>query len=174
MPYIQNHNGFGLIELIVTTLIVMLMSLIAIPSFTAVNEQVRAQSSIKVIQQTMHFARNMAISYGTRVTVCPIVDNKCSSDWRIGLSVFIDRGKKNQLDASDSLLQQTSAFNQNDFVGYNRPAVRFQPDGLASGTNGTLTYCPSAIDSEYSKAVIVNQAGRARMSKKKNIKCKPI
>ena len=88
--------------------------------------------------------------------------------------MIIDRGKKNQLDASDSLLQQTSAFNQNDFVGYNRPAVRFQPDGLASGTNGTLTYCPSAIDSEYSKAVIVNQAGRARMSKKKNIKCKPI
>ncbi|GGP53059.1 type IV minor pilin protein FimT [Shewanella algicola] len=166
-------KGFGLIELIVTTLIIMLMSLIAIPSFTELHEHTRAQSSIKVIQQTIQFARNMAISYGTRVTVCPIVDNKCTSDWRIGLSVFIDRGTKNQIDANDRLLQQTSAFNDNDFVGYNRAAVRFQADGLASGTNGTLTYCPSTIDSEYSKAVIVNQAGRARMSKKKNIKCKP-
>ncbi|WP_445777192.1 GspH/FimT family pseudopilin [Shewanella sp.] len=173
MPNIQFHKGFSLIEVIVTTMVATLLSLIAIPSFSAINEQVRAQSSIKVIQQTIQYARNMAISYGSRVTVCPIVNNKCANDWGMGLSVFIDRGKKNQLDANDQLLQQTSAFNENDFVSYNRAAVRFQPDGLASGTNGTLTYCPGSVDSEYSKAVIVNQAGRARMSKKKDIKCKP-
>jgi type IV fimbrial biogenesis protein FimT len=114
----------------------------------------------------------MAISYSSRVTICPLVDNLCSSDWSIGLSVFIDHGQKNQLDASDRLLQQTSPFHENDYIDYNRPAIRFQPDGLASGTNGTLTYCPGAVDSPYSKAVIVNQAGRARMSKKKTIVCK--
>ncbi|GGB60180.1 GspH/FimT family protein [Shewanella inventionis] len=172
MTAIYLTKGFSLIEVIVTSLLIMLLSLIAIPSFSAVNEQIRAQSSIKVIQQTIQFGRNMAITYGTRVTVCPIVDNKCSADWSIGLSVFIDQGKKNQLDANDQILQQTSAFNENDYVSYNRAAVRFQPDGLASGTNGTLTYCPGTVDSEYSKAVIVNQAGRARMSKKKNIICK--
>jgi type IV fimbrial biogenesis protein FimT len=96
----------------------------------------------------------------------------CSEDWSLGLSVFIDQGEKNQLDANDQLLQQTSPFNENDYIRYNRPAIRFQPDGLASGTNGTLTYCPGKVDSEYAKAVIVNQAGRVRISKKKNITCK--
>ncbi|MGX9462386.1 GspH/FimT family pseudopilin [Shewanella sp. A14] len=168
-----NIKGFNLIEVIVTTLLTVLLSLMAFPSFTAISEQTRARSNISVIQQTFQFARNMAISYGVRVTVCPIVENKCSSDWRIGLSVFIDRGSKNQLDNNDRILRQTAPFNENDYINYNRPAIRFRADGLASGTNGTLTYCPSTIDSKYSKAVIVNQAGRARMSKKKNIKCKP-
>jgi type IV fimbrial biogenesis protein FimT len=165
-------KGFSLIEVIVTTLIAAIMSLIAIPSFSGVIEQVRAKSNIQVIQQTIQLGRNMAISYGSRVTVCPLIDNLCSADWSIGLSVFIDHGQKNQLDASDRLLQQTAPFHENDYIDYNRAAIRFQPDGLASGTNGTLTYCPGKFDSKYSKAVIVNQAGRVRMSKKKNIKCK--
>ncbi|PKG80344.1 general secretion pathway protein GspH [Shewanella sp. Actino-trap-3] len=172
MPHFNHIKGFSLIELIVTMLIATLISLIAIPSFTALIEQVRASSNIKVIQQTIQLGRNMAISYGSRVTICPLVDNLCSSDWSIGLSVFIDHGQKNQLDASDRLLQQTSPFHENDYIDYNRPAIRFQPDGLASGTNGTLTYCPGSVDSPYSKAVIVNQAGRVRMSNKKNIECK--
>ncbi|RPA63881.1 general secretion pathway protein GspH [Shewanella frigidimarina] len=173
MTNFNRVKGFGLIEVIVTTLVVMLMSLIAIPSFSSLTEQIRARSNIQVIQQTIQLGRNMAISYGSRVTVCPLIKNLCSSDWSIGLSVFIDRGQKNQLDGSDSLLQQTAPFHESDFINYNRPAIRFQPDGLASGTNGTLTYCPGKFDSKYSKAVIVNQAGRVRMSKKKNIKCKP-
>ncbi|WP_351088441.1 GspH/FimT family pseudopilin [Shewanella sp. S1-49-MNA-CIBAN-0167] len=172
MTFSIRAKGFSLIELIVTMLIATLISLIAIPSFTALIEQVRASSNIKVIQQTIQLGRNMAISYGSRVTICPLVDNLCSSDWSIGLSVFIDHGQKNQLDARDRLLQQTSPFHENDYIDYNRPAIRFQPDGLASGTNGTLTYCPGSVDSPYSKAVIVNQAGRVRVSNKKNIECK--
>ncbi|WP_137222212.1 GspH/FimT family protein [Shewanella sp. MEBiC00475] len=172
MPHYTHIKGFNLIEVIITTMIAALLYLIAIPSFKDLNEQIRANSNIKVIQQTILLGRNMAISYGSRVTVCPLANNLCSSDWSIGLSVFIDHGQKNQLDGNDHLLQQTDSFHEDDHINYNRPAIRFQPDGLASGTNGTLTYCPGKVDSQYSKAVIVNQAGRARMSKKKNIKCK--
>jgi type IV fimbrial biogenesis protein FimT len=74
-------KGFSLIEVIVTTLIAAIMSLIAIPSFSGVIEQVRAKSNIQVIQQTIQLGRNMAISYGSRVTVCPLIDNLCSADW---------------------------------------------------------------------------------------------
>tara|TARA_R110002033_G_scaffold90223_2_gene140240 strand:+ start:5641 stop:6162 length:522 start_codon:yes stop_codon:yes gene_type:complete len=172
MRFSIQENGFSLIEVIITTLVASIMSLIAIPPLNDVIEQIRARSTIQVIQQTIQLGRNMAISYGARVTVCPLVENVCSEDWSLGLSVFIDQGEKNQLDANDQLLQQTSPFNENDYIRYNRPAIRFQPDGLASGTNGTLTYCPGKVDSEYAKAVIVNQAGRVRISKKKNITCK--
>ncbi|MGI2168969.1 GspH/FimT family pseudopilin [Shewanella sp. MF05960] len=171
MPYIQSNNGFGLIELIVTTLIVMLMSLIAIPSFTAMNEQVRAQSSIKVIQQSMQFARNMAISYGRKVTVCNLKANKCTRQWHKGYTIFLDGLTLNELSSSDKILLEVPAFNVNDIVYYNRRYVRFQADGLASGTNGTFRYCPRVIDSPYSEAIIINQSGRVRFSRKKVI-CK--
>ncbi|MBB1428274.1 MULTISPECIES: GspH/FimT family pseudopilin [unclassified Shewanella] len=171
MTNFNRVKGFGLIEVIVTTLVVMLMSLIAIPSFKSVNEQVRVKSNIITIQQSLQFARNMAINYGRRVTVCNLEDNNCTKQWHKGFTVFLDGSQKNELSVDDIILLQVPSFNENDFVYYNRTSVRFQPDGLASGTNGTFRYCPNSIDSPYSKAVIINQSGRVRFSKKK-VTCK--
>ncbi|PKH31839.1 GspH/FimT family pseudopilin [Shewanella sp. ALD9] len=169
----NNAKGFNLIELMTTLSIFSLLTLIALPSMLAINQNVRANSNIRLIQNTLSFARNTAINYGTRVTVCPISSGKCNTDWSIGLTVFIDSGQKNVIDGNDILLRETNEFNENDIIQYNRKSIRFQPDGLASGTNGTLVYCPDDINNQYSKAVIINQAGRIRFSKKKNIVCKP-
>jgi type IV fimbrial biogenesis protein FimT len=166
-----NNQGFNLVELLTGLMIFLLLSLIASPSLKSFILSTRADSNIRTIQQTLILARNMAISYGTRVTVCPIEDNKCSTNWQDGLSVFTDAGQKNQLDGGDTILHVTGQFNDKDFVLYNRPAIRFQADGLASGTNGTFKYCPEEFDSPYSKALVVNQAGRVRFSTKKVIKC---
>ena len=168
-----NAKGFTLVELMTALSISSLLTLIAIPSLLALNQKVRADSNIRLIQNTLAFARNSAINYGTRVTVCPISSGECSSDWSIGLTVFIDSGQKNVIDGNDVLLRETNEFNEKDIIQYNRKSIRFQPDGLASGTNGTLVYCPDDINSPYSAAVIVNQAGRMRFSKKKTIVCKP-
>ncbi|MCL1056986.1 GspH/FimT family pseudopilin [Shewanella gelidimarina] len=165
------HNGFSLVELMVTLTVATILMSITLPNLSSLYEAQRANSSIRVIQQTLQYGRNAAISYGVRVTVCPVKDNQCDSDWRNGLTVFTDTGDKNQLDGNDAVLLQTASFNSKDIVSYNRSAVRFQPDGLASGTNGTLRYCPGSASSPYSKAVIVNQAGRVRFSKMKNINC---
>ncbi|MDP5145128.1 GspH/FimT family pseudopilin [Shewanella sp. ULN5] len=170
--YLPRHNtGFNLVELMTTITITSLLSVIAFPSFNAIQLQSRVDSNIRTIQHSMQFARNMAISYGTRVTVCPLEQGKCSNNWQAGFSIFSDNGVMNQLDSKDKILKKINAFHVNDIVQYNRKAVRFQPDGLASGTNGTLTYCPETFDSPYSRAVIINQAGRARFSTNKDIKC---
>ncbi|MDO6610064.1 GspH/FimT family pseudopilin [Shewanella sp. 1_MG-2023] len=164
--------GFNLVELMITLTIFSLLSVIALPSFKSLQQQLRVESNLQTIQQAMQFARNIAITYGTRVTVCPILNNKCGDDWNSGFSVFIDSGKTNQVNTNDVIMLEVSQFHEEDIIQYNRLAVRYQPDGLASGTNGTLTYCPETIDSPYSKAIIVNQAGRVRYSTKNNISCK--
>ncbi|MFV7782855.1 GspH/FimT family pseudopilin [Shewanella marisflavi] len=164
-------NGFTLIELMVTLSVATILLSIAVPNLSSLHQAYRADAAIRIIQQTLQFARNAAINYGVRVTVCPIKDNQCTNDWHLGLSVFTDSGTSNQLDGNDKLLMQTASFDRDDFVYYNRAAARFLPDGLASGTNGTLRYCPSSKTSPYSKAVVVNQAGRVRFSKEKNISC---
>ncbi len=167
----NTKNGFTLIELMITLVLSTILISIVMPNFNSLYEHYRADSSIRVIQQTLQMARNTAISYGARVTVCPITENECSDDWTIGITVFIDSGVSNVIDGQDKILIKTSRFYQNDFVTYNRSAIRFQADGLASGTNGTLTYCPSSTISQYSKAIIINQSGRIRFSKKNIIEC---
>jgi type IV fimbrial biogenesis protein FimT len=169
--HINQFKGFNLIELMMGILIFSLLSIIASPSLKSLLLESRADSNIRTIQQTLILARNIAISYGTRVTVCPIENNKCSQKWGEGLSVFIDAGSRNQIDAGDTIIHETGSFNDDDIVKYNRAAIRFQPDGLASGTNGTLRYCPEEVDSPHAKALVVNQAGRVRFSTKKNIDC---
>ncbi|MCL2917552.1 GspH/FimT family pseudopilin [Shewanella litorisediminis] len=167
----KHQNGFTLIELMITIAIVTILLTIGVPQLTELHQAYRADSAIKVIQQTLQYARNTAISYGLRVTVCPLKDNQCTNDWHLGLAVFTDSGISNQIDGSDKLLMQTGSFDSSDFMFYNRAAARFQPDGLASGSNGTFKYCPGSADSPYSKAVIINQAGRVRISTEKNIDC---
>ncbi|QIR16220.1 prepilin-type N-terminal cleavage/methylation domain-containing protein [Shewanella aestuarii] len=166
------HQGFNLVELVTTMVIMSALAVIALPSLQAIQLQVRSESNIKAIQHTVTLARNIAINYNIPVTVCPIVENQCSTDWQLGLAVFTDSGKKFQLEGNDKIIHIMNPFHDEDIVQYNRKAIRFQPDGLASGTNGTLIYCPKEHTSPYSKAIIINQAGRARFSTKKSISCK--
>ncbi|MEZ9235365.1 MULTISPECIES: GspH/FimT family pseudopilin [Shewanella] len=172
MKFSRYSNGFNLIELITTMSIFSLLSIIALPSFKNLQQQLRVDSNLRTIQQSMQFARNMAINYGTRVTVCPLSEGKCSRDWQNGYVIFTDSGKTNEFNSSDVILLEVNQFNQEDIVQYNRLAVRYQPDGLASGTNGTLTYCPESHNSPNSKALVINQAGKVRFSTKKTIICK--
>ncbi|QYJ85253.1 GspH/FimT family pseudopilin [Shewanella mesophila] len=163
--------GFTLVELMVTLIVLTILVGIAAPNLTELYDAMRSNANIRTIQQTIQYGRNAAISYGVRVTTCPIKDYQCDDNWQNGLTVFTDSGEKNIIDSNDKILIQTAPFNNRDTVIYNRTSVRFQPDGLAYGTNGTLRYCPSSKTSPYSKAVIINQAGRVRFSKDTNISC---
>lgn len=164
-------KGFSLIELMTTLAVSAILLAIGVPSFADFYTKNRADSSIRQIQQTLWFARNQAISLNKRVTVCALIAEKCDANWQAGLTVFIDINNNNQLDSNDKILTTTNPFHSKDTVKYNRAVIRFLPDGLASGTNGTLKYCPSSPTSPYSQAIVINQAGRARISMDSNINC---
>ncbi|MCU8002453.1 MULTISPECIES: GspH/FimT family pseudopilin [unclassified Shewanella] len=167
----SHRKGFSLIELITTISISTILLTVGAPSLTDLSDQIRADTNIKTIQQTLQFARNTAVSYGYRVTVCPLVNGKCTQDWQKGLTIFIDTGVVESFDANDKIIRVIDEFDSKDFLTYNKSSIKFQPDGLASGSNGTFKYCPRTIDSKNSRAIVVNQAGRVRLSTAKNINC---
>ena len=166
-----SFKGFSLVDLIVALALMIIIIAIGVPSLAQMLDLARAESNIRKLQQTLMLARNNAISLGRRVTVCALEDNQCSNNWQKGVSVFTDSGDLNKLDGIDKLIYTTGQFDPKDIIKYNRTSIRFQPDGLASGTNGTLKYCPSSALSPYSKAVIINQSGRIRFSKEATINC---
>ncbi|ABX48343.1 type IV pilus biogenesis protein, putative [Shewanella baltica OS625] len=166
-----HQKGFSLIELMTTLSISTILFTVGTPSFTDLSDQIRADSNIRTIQQTLMLARNTAINYGYRVTVCPLVDGKCTQNWQKGLTVFIDSDTVETLDVNDKVIRIIDEFDTKDFLKYNKSSIKFQPDGLASGSNGTFKYCPRTVDSKNSRAIVVNQAGRIRFSTAKNISC---
>ncbi|MCL1138937.1 GspH/FimT family pseudopilin [Shewanella pneumatophori] len=159
-------TGFTLVELMITLAVTTILIAVSTPSLTSLYAHNRSDSNIRKIQQSVQLARNHAVAYGLRVTVCPMEAQSCSANWQNNITVFTDSGVTNRLDGVDQIIYTLGPFNPNDYIGYNRTAIRFQPEGLASGTNGTLRYCPDTQDSEYSRAVIINQSGRIRFSNK--------
>ncbi|MGS0726923.1 GspH/FimT family pseudopilin, partial [Shewanella sp. 0m-11] len=151
-------SGFTLVELMVTLVVATILTVIAVPSFNSIYAGVRSDSNIRKIQQSIQMARNHAVAYGSRVTVCPLTAHACGNDWQGNISIFTDSGQSNIIDGNDKIIYQIGPFNSKDYISYNRSAIRFQPEGLASGTNGTLKYCPDSANSEYSRAIIVSQS----------------
>jgi type IV fimbrial biogenesis protein FimT len=167
----KHYSGFTLIELATTLCITTILITVGVPSLDALSQQMRSDSGIRRIQQTLQLARNAAINYGQTITVCPLNNGRCDANWQNGIFVFTDNGERNKIDGNDRIIYTTDSFDAKDIVQYNKTSVRFLPDGMAYGTNGTLKYCPREINSPYSRAVVINMAGRIRFSTAQRIFC---
>jgi len=167
---LSRAKGFTLVELMVTIAIAAVLLSVGIPSLTSLYEGYRAESEIRKVQQYLMLARNQAVSYGTRVTLCPLSGSSCGSDWNSGFSIFIDNGVIGTIDASsgvtDQIIKQVDAINSSDFLSFAASSISFTSDGLiATGSSsGTFGYCPGSKTSEESKGVDVSPSGKARFT----------
>ncbi|WP_351088440.1 GspH/FimT family pseudopilin [Shewanella sp. S1-49-MNA-CIBAN-0167] len=158
------QSGFTLIELMVTITVAAILLAIGVPSLTSLYEGIRARSVISTIESSFVFARSQAVSYGSRVSVCPMTTTSCGSDWTNGFSVFIDNGTLGSVDTTngiaDVILRKMDAFNSNDFIKSDLARYSFNPDGMIANGNGTFSYCPGAADSGSSEAISISASGR--------------
>ncbi|GIU47903.1 GspH/FimT family pseudopilin [Shewanella algidipiscicola] len=146
-------QGFTLVELMVTIVIAGILLTIGAPSLISVYEGVRANNNIEKIHNIMAFARNQAISYGTRVNVCPFASaTSCgaTTDWSGGIRVFINaNGTETELRAIDG-------FNSQDAIKGPSGNITFSSEGLSSG--GTIIYCPDG-KADSSQSINISSSG---------------
>ncbi|MCL1144865.1 GspH/FimT family pseudopilin [Shewanella marinintestina] len=158
--------GVTLVELMVTIAVAAILLAIGVPSLTSMYEGYRAESNIRTIQQAIQFGRSHALSYGTRITVCPLNNNTCNSNWINGFSVFVDNGTQHTIDGTDQVLLNIGGFNTSDFIDYDQNSITIGNDGFVSGSfsSGILSYCPGSKTSSDSKGLQLSVSGKVKFA----------
>jgi type IV fimbrial biogenesis protein FimT len=156
----KNHNGFTLLELIVTISIAGILMALAIPSFSDMIRGSRLTTTINELVGSLNLARSEAVKRGTTV----IVKAKTGTNWESGWTVELPAPC-----TINCVLRDYAALT----TGYTlRGNIGNSLDYKSSGASeeaGYLTLCTDgAVKSGYIKVLNLNFIGRINVAKDTN------
>lgn len=169
-------RGFGLIELMVVVAIVVILTMIALPSYRHMIQLNRLATDTNNLIAAMNLARNEAASRGRPVTVCASADGLActgagTDNWSSGWMVFTDYDPAGQVDAGsgDTVLRVFGPVATNNSLsssGANLGYVSFGRTGAATFSNGltaeqTFKVSTTPCDTELVRTVTITPLGRA-------------
>ena len=160
--------GFSLVELMAALAVAAILLGLALPGFQETVRRHRAEAAVHQLSTMLALARNTAIVRRTPVTVCPSLGGgQCHAkpDWSSGWLVYRDPHRASQPASPADVLQEVRMPLHGSVRAYSsagRLRVRYQPDGLSSGTNLTIRVCN---DRGVHAELVVNNTGRVRVSR---------
>jgi len=137
--YVQ--RGFTLLELIIVLIISVLLITIGIPGFQTLIQNNRLTVAASSIHNSLLFARSQSVSYLNYVTVCPLENDTCGTNWGAGLDIFIDSSNRGVYDAGEVLLKAAVPFNSSDTLVFPSNRITFTPEGQITGSSAIFRYC---------------------------------
>jgi type IV fimbrial biogenesis protein FimT len=163
------NNGFTLIELMITLIILSVLLGLAAPAFVSVirENQVRTQAS--KIMSSLNLARTTSAKENVPVVMCASADSStCSgdeADFLSGWLVYADRDRNGSLTSLATELVRTYEGLPNNYVlvfDNDSAAITYFPDGSTSGEE-TIVTCPPDRDNARAWSVIIGAVGGPRM-----------
>lgn len=157
------QRGITLIETLMALAVAAMLSAIGAPALGSLLAHSHQQAAGDALQESLMHARELAITRGIQVIVCPTADGvRCSDDglWQRGWMVAADANGDRQPDATLTKFDAMPS-TMRIVSSQGRPLVLFQPDGSAGGSNAQLTIC-SGTDAREGRAIIVSNSGRVR------------
>lgn len=156
----KKHNGFTLLELIVTISIAGILMALAIPSFSDMIRSSRLTTTINELVGSLNLARSESVKRGTTV----IVKAKTGTNWESGWTVELPAPCTTNCVIKDYAALAT---------GYTlRGNIGNSLDYKASGASeeaGYLTLCTdSTVKPGYIKVLNLNFTGRINVAKDAN------
>jgi len=167
----RHERAFSLYEALVALTVVSTVTTVAVPSFQQLIFGQRMSGAINTLVTALHLARSEAIKRGERAALCPSTDGHAcrhsdayGAAWEEGYLLYIDRNGNHEFDADDMpvrMFDPTAGL----FIhsSTHRDHVTYQPNGMATGTNVTFTFCDKR-GRGAPRAVIVSNSGRPRTS----------
>jgi prepilin-type N-terminal cleavage/methylation domain-containing protein len=160
----SKRQGFTLLELLITLVIVVVLVAMGVPAMTELFDRMRTEDAVSRWQADLTYARQAAATYNTVVMVCPIAtDNTCADDWSSGYHIFMDSDGNGAVNEGDEVLHRRSAIDQRDHTHASdgMALIRFDTEGFTQ-SSGTLVYCPGDVNSELSLGLVIRSTGQTR------------
>lgn len=161
-------QGFTLIELLISSSILALLLLFAVPGFSSLLSANKLNTDSQKIQSLLSLARLSSVSHGHRVVMCRwngldgCTGHSSSGtvEWEKGALLFYDLDEDRQLDSLSEEIFKVSAFEPENTVTWNRgETLVYEPDGsVLGGSNGTFRFNSDAGE----KTLVVSLTGRVR------------
>lgn len=156
-------DGFGLIEQIVSMVVLAVLTIIAIPSFRhLIDQQTLRQAQMDYIAALQH-AHDLAVNEQVRVVFCPSSNALTCNNaaWNNGWLIGHDPENKGRPVGAPLYVGGKYSSRLNIIGSDSKKSVRFQPDGTVGASNQTLFICLRGDDSHALK-VVVARRGRIR------------
>jgi len=157
-------RGFTLLEVLVVVALISVLTLLSLPGFTAFGERNARTAAINHLYSTLAFARQLAISEQTSVSVCATnqARDTCLNGWHGDILVII--GDKHRAVQQEDIVRIVPAL-PSIAISYtresHRKAVKFNPLGFSKGYNGRFHICPTGA--KTGSTLVLSQYGRLRL-----------
>lgn len=154
-------RGFSLIEVVVTLMVVAVLAVVAMPTFTGTLRQSRMTAAANNLVSALNTARSEAVMRARRVSVCPSADGDgCGgSDWSVGWIAYVDGGVAGRFDGDDLVLRAWPALKQGDRVSAARAGISFAATG-ASDNAADFVVRPERCSVDQQRRVSLLAFGR--------------
>jgi type IV fimbrial biogenesis protein FimT len=155
---LPNARGFTLVELMVVLIIVAVLLMIALPSFSVLTYRTKLKSYANEIVASVYLARSEAIKRNADMTLCVAeeADLKCkgSGSWEQGWVV---------IDPNEVIIRRYPALPVNLVMLSSVNSLTFEPSGVGS-TATSFTLCQqSEAPVVEEKVITVTLTGRPRI-----------
>lgn len=162
-PCFSAPAGYSLAELLTVLAIVAVLAAIAVPGFNRQLAEARLRTSVQQTHSALYLARQLALSTGSSVTVCPTADRlRCSfgaADWMLFRNA--PTGRIDRRETGEDLLRSWQLPTQIAVSG-TRGYASFLPH-LSAAATVTFDFCHSAAP-RLLRSVVVSQTGRVRVT----------
>jgi len=155
--------GFTLIELMITLVIVIILTSIALPSFRSMIVSNNIITTTNELVATVNYARSEAIRRGKGITICKSSSGTgCLTGggtyWDSGWIAFVDTANYGTHDAGEEIIRVWSTLPtgytlrpNNNFINY----LRYDPHGAANNI-GTFAICHDSSE-VGAKAIVITR-----------------
>ena len=151
----QRVKGFTLIELMVTIAVLAIAISIAVPSFSNMIRDNRAESQSGAMVTALNLARSEAVKRGENITVSPTTGTNWSSGWEVKAGAEVIRSYPALQGATLSSAASSFVFNS-----------RGRLQGVDLGTSNTLAYRVGSESCRQERDISVNGIGRVSVAKR--------
>lgn len=169
-PLLLRQQGVTLLEMLVALAVAAIVLTVVAPNMQTIVAKNRITAEINHISAVIQFARFNAIDQKSATLICPTPDYAdCSTNWNQAKMVFVDANSNGKRDTSEPLLMTTEAIVGGNNMKGPGAAIEFSDSGASNVSNAisdtaSLVLCDKTKDEKLTRALLINQQGRVRVS----------